>query len=85
MNATMLFHVVANQQVRHLDTHKAGSDSLVIAVSTLFPSGVCVGIYGLTYSLINRRRVVFIEKKGQTGEQYLYLFNFPQFVLIKQW
>ena len=45
------FSKLANHQIKHQDTHKVGSQPGDSARSLQSSSGVCVGMYGLTYSL----------------------------------
>ena len=49
------FSELANHQLRHLATHKVGCQSGDCIWSLRFSSGVCVGTYGLTYSLYHPR------------------------------
>ena len=49
------FSELANYQLRHLATHKVGCQSGDCIWSLRFSSGVCVGTYGLTYSLYHPR------------------------------
>ena len=43
------FSKLANHQIRHQDTHKQGCQSGDCIWSLEPSSGVCVGMYGLTY------------------------------------
>ena len=45
------FSSLANYQIRHQATHKVGCEPGECIWSLLSSSGVCVGIYGLTYSI----------------------------------
>ena len=48
---TILFSVLANHQTRYQGTRKVGCQSGVCRLPLNSSSDVCVGIYGLTYSL----------------------------------
>ena len=45
------FSKVANHQIRHQATHKVGCPPVDCIWSVQSSTGVCVGMYGLTYSL----------------------------------
>ena len=77
---TILFINNANQQIRHQATHKVGCQPGDFCIWSLqSSSGVCVGIYGLTYSLYHPRDIngplnMLIFQIFHTRNKHIVLF-----------
>ena len=54
------FSKLANHQIRHQATHKVGCQPGACIWSFQYSSGVCVGMYGLTYSRITPEETVYL-------------------------
>ena len=64
------FLKLANHQIRHQATHKVGCQTGDCIWSLYSSSGVCVGIYGLTYSLYRPRESQEHEMRGSRGHGF---------------
>ena len=57
-----ILYKLATQQIRHQATHKVGCQPGDFCIWSLQSSSrVCVGIYGLTYSLYHPRGLIYEE------------------------
>ena len=54
------FSKLANHQIRHQATHKVGCQPGACIWSLQYSSGVCLGMYGLTYSRITPEGTVYV-------------------------
>ena len=76
------FSELANHQLRHLATHKVGCQSGDCIWSLRFSSGVCVGTYGLTYSLYHPRGREIYE--CQNNQREIKHKNVDMIVILKK-